>query len=238
MQSSEMLYLSRRDVESVKLPMSEIISALEQMFVEKGHSRVEMPPKPGIHPLPDAFVHAMPAYIPAMKSAGIKWVSGYPQNQARGIPYINGLMILNDPATGIPIAVMDCTWVTAMRTGAATAVAAKILARPESSTLGVLACGVQGRSNLIALDCAFDLRKVYAFDVVPDVARRFADEMSRELNLEIEIVRRPEDAVRKMDLVVTSGPILKNPTPSISIHTGQGPHYAKSIDLRPMISRR
>ena len=231
MQSSDVLYLSRKDVESVKLPMSEIIEALEQMFVEKGHGRVEMPPKPGIHPLPDAFVHAMPAYIPAMKSAGIKWVSGYPQNQARGIPYINGLMILNDPATGIPLAVMDCTWVTAMRTGAATAVAAKLLARPESSTLGVLACGVQGRSNLMALDCAFTLKKVFAYDSVPEVSRQLAIEMSRELDLDIEVVRRPEDAVRGLDMVVTSGPILKKPTPTIEAGWLAEGAFASPVDF-------
>src|SRR5882757_3056509 len=138
MDTNKILYLSRQNVADVALPMPEIIAALEQMFVEKGHGRVEMPPKPGIHPLPDAFVHAMPAYIPSMKSAGIKWVSGYPQNQAKGLPYINGLLILNHPATGIPTAVMDCTWITAMRTGAATAVAAKHLARPESSSVGIL----------------------------------------------------------------------------------------------------
>ena len=76
-----------------------------------------MPPKPGIHTMPDAFIHAMPAYIPSMRSAGIKWVSGYPENFKRGLPYITGLLILNDVETGIPYAVMDCTWITAMRTG-------------------------------------------------------------------------------------------------------------------------
>jgi ornithine cyclodeaminase/alanine dehydrogenase-like protein (mu-crystallin family) len=215
MHSNEILYLSRQNVADVGLPMAEIITALEEMFVEKGRARVEMPPKPGIHPLPDAFVHAMPAYIPAMKSAGIKWVSGYPQNQAKGIPYINGLLILNEPETGVPVAMMDCTWITAMRTGAATAVAAKHLARPESSTVGILACGVQGRSNLEALACVFDLKKVRAYDVHNEVARKFADEMSEQLDLDIEVVTKPEEAVRNLDLVVTSGPILKKPAPTI-----------------------
>ena len=90
-----------------------------------------MPPKPGVHSRPDAFIHAMPAYIPALHAIGMKWVSGYPANQARGLPYITGLLILNDDETGLPLAVMDCTWITAMRTGAATALAAKYLARPE-----------------------------------------------------------------------------------------------------------
>jgi len=145
------LYLSREDVETTRLPMSEIIRALEAMFREKGNGEVEMPPKPGIHPRPDAFIHAMPAYIPSVQAAGLKWVSGYPGNQAKGLPYISGLLILNDPDTGVPLAVMDCTWITAQRTGAATAVAAKHLARPDSASVGIVACGVQGRSNLEAL---------------------------------------------------------------------------------------
>ena len=128
MEPDAVLYLSRKDVETIDLPMREIIEALDRMFKDKGEGKIEMPPKPGIHPRPDAFIHAMPAYIPSLESAGIKWVSGYPGNQAKGLPYINGLLILNDPDTGIPIAVMDCTWITAKRTGAATAVAAKYLA--------------------------------------------------------------------------------------------------------------
>jgi ornithine cyclodeaminase/alanine dehydrogenase len=133
MSEMKLLYLSRRDVEQVNVRMADIIQALEQMFIEKGQGKVEMPPKPGIHTQPDAFIHAMPAYIPSLNSAGIKWVSGYPENQKKGLPYISGLLILNDPETGIPICVMDCTWVTAMRTGAATAVAAKHLANKDSS---------------------------------------------------------------------------------------------------------
>lgn len=228
---SEILYLSQKDVAAVALPMSDIIGALEQMFLQKGHGKVEMPPKPGIHPLPDAFIHAMPAYIPSMKSAGIKWVSGYPQNQERGLPYINGLMMLNDPETGVPLSVMDCTWITAMRTGAATAVAAKHLARPESETVGILACGVQGRSNLQALACAFKLRKVKAFDLFPEVARKFATDMSRELNLEIEVVAKPEEAVRGLDMVVTSGPILKKPTPVIEAGWLEEGSFASPVDF-------
>src|SRR4030067_2914472 len=131
--------------------MPAIIHLLEPAFKEKGAGRVEMPPKPGIHTSPDAFIHAMPAYIPALNSAGIKWVSGYPANQQRHLPYISGLLILNDDQTGLPYAVMDCTWITAYRTGAASALSAKFLARPDSQVLGILACGVQGRTHLEAL---------------------------------------------------------------------------------------
>ncbi len=215
MQPETILYLSRQDVESVGLPMLSIIDALEQMFAEKGEGRVEMPPKPGIHTRKDAFIHAMPAYIPSLESAGVKWISGYPGNQAKGLPYITGLLILNDPETGIPTAIMDATWITAQRTGAATAVAARHLARPDSTTAGIIACGVQGRSNLQALACVFSLTRVRVFDLHTDAAERFAREMSAELELDIEIVADPRQAVVDTDLVVTSGPILKKPTPVI-----------------------
>ena len=209
------LYLSRKDVEEANVPMSQIIDALSAMFKEKGEGRVEMPPKPGIHTRPDAFIHAMPAYIPSLHSAGMKWVGGYPQNQSKGLPYITGLMILNDDETGIPYCIMDCTWVTAMRTGAATAVSAKFFARPESQTVGILACGVQGQSNLEALSCCFNIKQVYAYDTFPKKAKEYADEMSQKLKLSITAVDKPEKAVQGMDIVVTSGPILKNPTQTI-----------------------
>src|SRR5512146_3456533 len=193
MTEQKVLYLSRADVEAVDLSMKEIIDLLEKAFLEKGHGRVEMPPKPGIHTMPDAFIHAMPAFIPSMQSAGIKWVSGYPENYKRGLPYISGLLILNDPETGIPSAVMDCTWITAYRTGAASALAAKYLARPERETAASLACGVQGRTNLEALACLFKLKKAYAYDVLPEVQEKYVREMSAKLGLEIIGVKEPRE---------------------------------------------
>jgi ornithine cyclodeaminase/alanine dehydrogenase-like protein (mu-crystallin family) len=211
--------------------MAEIIEALEAMFLAKGKGEVEMPPKPGIHPREDAFIHAMPAYIPSMGAAGIKWVSGYPANVERELPYISGLLILNDPDTGIPIAVMDATWITAMRTGAATAVAAKYLARRDSATLGILACGVQGRSNLEALSCVFDLEVVKAYDIVPEVAERYALEMSERHGVTVEVVGQPRDAVAGLDLVVTSGPILKDPRPTIEAGWQSPGAFACPVDF-------
>ena len=227
----ELLYLSRRDVEEINLPMREIIGALERMFLEKGLGQVEMPPKPGIHTRPDAFIHAMPAYIPSLESAGMKWVSGYPANQEKGLPYISGLLVLNDPETGIPWSVMDCTWITAKRTGAATAVSARHLARKESSTVGILACGVQGRSNLEALFCLFPIKRVKAYDIHFEIASRFASEMGKQLQLEIEPVREPVAAVRDIDIVVTSGPILKKPEPVIPAGWLAEGAFASAVDF-------
>lgn len=231
METPTLRYLSRQDVESLALPMDQVIDAVERAFLEKGRGTAEMPPKPGVHPLPDAFIHAMPAYLKGMGSAGLKWVSGFPQNTARGLPYIAGLFVLNDVETGFPLAVMDCTWITGARTGAATAVAAKHLARPDSSTAGILACGVQGRTNLEALSRVFALERVHAYDIHPERAEAYATEMTARLGVEVVAVGAPEDAVQEMDLVVTSGPILKHPTPTIPAGWLKPGAFASPVDF-------
>jgi ornithine cyclodeaminase/alanine dehydrogenase len=227
----ELLYLSHSDVVSAGPGMAEIIAALEGMFREKAEGRVEMPPKIGIHTMPDAFIHAMPASIPARKAAGMKWVAGYPDNSKRGLPYVTGLLILNDPETGIPVALMDCTWITAQRTGAATAVAAKYLARSESSTVGILGCGVQGRSNLEALKVIFPLKKAYAYDKHADRAARYAEEMSRQLGIEVVPVSHPKQAVVASDMVVSAGPILRIPHATIQRDWFREGAFASLVDF-------
>ncbi len=231
MPEQPILYLSRADVETVNLPMKDIIDSLEAAFREKGNGRVEMPPKPGIHTMPDAFIHAMPAYIPSMRSAGIKWVSGYPENFKRSLPYISGLLILNDVETGLPYAVMDCAWITAMRTGAASALSAKYLARPDSETVGILACGVQGRTNLEALACLFPIKRAYAYDIRPDVQEKFIAEMTDKFGFELIGVKEPKRAVVESDLVVTSGPILKHPSPAIEKDWLRPGAYGSAVDF-------
>jgi ornithine cyclodeaminase/alanine dehydrogenase len=227
----ELLYLSRSDVADAGLGMTEIIRALESMFREKDEGRVEMPPKIGIHTMPEAFIHAMPASIPVQKAAGMKWVGGYPDNSKRGLPYITGLLILNDPETGIPVALMDCTWITAKRTGAATAVAAKYLARSESETVGILGCGVQGRSNLEALKVLFPLKKVFAYDTHPERSIRYAQEMNGELGVEVVAVSDPREAVVASDMVVTAGPILRTPHATIQRGWLQEGAFASLLDF-------
>lgn len=229
--TQQIRYLSREDVEATGVQMQEIIAALDTTFKEKGGGRCEMPPKPGIHPGRDSFMHAMPAYVPHLGAAGIKWVSGNPKNQERGLPYISGLLILNDPETGIPLAVMDGTWITGKRTGAASAVAGKYLARKDSSSLGIIACGVQGRSHLEAFACLFDLKKIKAYDLHEQVARDFATEMSAALGLEVEVVGSAREAIQDMDLVVTSGPILKEPSPSIEAGWLAPGGFASPVDF-------
>jgi len=232
MEKPEILYLSQAEVASVNLPMAEIISALATAFREKGEGKTEMPPKPGIHPGGgDNFIHAMPAYIPALKSAGLKWVSGFLENSKRGLPYITGLLILNDVETGLPLAVMDCVWVTGMRTGAATALSARYLARAESSVVGILGCGVQGRTNLEALTVLFPVKKVMAYDVDPGIARRYAKEMGSRFGVEVVTVQKPHDAVSGCDMVVTAGPILRKPHQTIQPGWMEEGAFASLVDF-------
>ena len=227
-----MLYLSKNDIERVNLPMTEIIQALDKAFREKGLGKVEMPPKPGIHTMPDAFIHAMPASVPSVGAAGCKWVSGYPENYRKNLPYINGLLILSDPETGMPLSVMDCIWITAMRTGAATAVAAKYLANRDSKSIGILGCGVQGRTNLEALKIILpELSEVKAYDISADAVNMYAEEMGTKTGLDIKIVNTPKEAVEDSDVIVTAGPILKEPNPAIEFDWLKPGVFASPVDF-------
>ncbi len=214
--AGELLYLSRAEVEKVGLPMAEIISAVEAVFREKGEGRVEMPPKPGIHPAPDAFIHAMPALVASACAAGIKWVGGFPRNPARGLPTISGLLILNDPETGLPLAVMDCTWITAKRTAAASAVAGKYLARKDAEQLAIIGCGVQGRSHLEAMLVQFpDIRLVKAYDRSPANLMGYVREMQAVHGVQMVAANDCETAARDADILVTATDIVKQPAPAI-----------------------
>lgn len=228
----KVLYLSKTDVEKLDIHMKAVINVVEEAFRQKAEGKAEVPPKPGIHPQKDAFIHAMPAYLPSMGSAGVKWVSGFPENPKRGLPYISGLLILNDTNTGFPISIMDCTWITAKRTGAATAVAAKYLAREDSKTLGILGCGVQGRSNLEALVVACKcLEEVRAFDVKKESLQKYVTEMTAKYGLRIIATESPKKAVENCDIVVTAGPILKRPRPVIETSWFMDGGFACPLDF-------
>jgi len=189
------------------------------MFHAKGAGRTEMPPKPGIHPGGgDSFIHAMPASIPDLKSAGIKWVSGFPENPSRWLPYISGLLIFNDVQTGLPLSVMDGVWMTAKRTGAASAISGRHLARPDSSVMGILGCGVQGRSHVEAMKVLFPIEKVMAYDANEEARDLYIEEVSTQFELEVVPAQTPREAVSGCDIVVTAGPMMK--TPHATIQSG------------------
>ena len=231
--ADNILYLSQADVAQAGLGMAEITDIVEQVFQEKAKGNVEMPPKPGIHPEPDAFIHAMPAYVPALGAAAVKWVSGYPQNAARGLPYITGLLILNDPETGLPLAVMDAVWITAMRTAAASAVAAKYLAKPGPRILAIIGCGVQGRSHVAAMTEAFtSIERVTAYDISAENLSGFIDEMSEKYpGTDFQKCVSPRGAVTDADIIVTAGPIKKIPDPGIEKGWVKPGAFASPVDF-------
>ncbi|MBI1893320.1 MAG: ornithine cyclodeaminase family protein [Candidatus Rokubacteria bacterium] len=203
-----LLYLSRSEIEALDLPMSEIIEAVNLAFHEKALGRVEMPPKHWLEPTPRRFFSAMSSVAKAIGRAACKWQSGSSDNLERGLPYLTGLLILNDLETGLPIAVMDSTWLTAQRTAAASAVAARYLAVPDPRILAVLGCGVQGRTNLAALKSVFpQLDRVQAFDIVPERLEQYAREMEGRHGVPVHRALNAREAIDGADIVVTAGPI-------------------------------
>ncbi|MEM3371584.1 MAG: ornithine cyclodeaminase family protein [Candidatus Korarchaeum sp.] len=211
----DVLYLSYQDVVSLSIGLDSIIEAVEDAFKQKGMGLVEMPPKPGIHPRRDSFIHAMPAYLRGIDAAGLKWISGYPENPKRGLPYITGVFVLNDPDTGLPLAIMDATWLTAYRTAGATAIASKYLARRDSEVLAILGCGTQGRSNTIMLTRVLPLKVVKAYDVNAKSLESYESFVKERTDLKVIRASSPREALEGSDVVVTAGPILKEPNPVI-----------------------
>ena len=228
----ELIYLSRRDVEDIGMTMAEVLEALDEGFRLKGLGKTEMPPKPGIHPRPDCFIHAMPAYVAEIEAAGLKWVSGYPPNPAIDLPYISGLVVLNDANSGLPIAVMDATWITAMRTGASAGICAKYLAVAHSSVVAIIGCGVQNRCSLEALrETLPRLREVRCYDMLPEASRRFVAEMlARFPDLSFIVCGTAREAVRPADVVVSAIPIVVAPQPDLEAGTLKEGALAVALD--------
>lgn len=208
MADHRILYLSRKDVEELGLSTAEIIDAVEEAFREKGSGRTIMPAKHWLAPNPRRFYSAMTSLVQSAAAAACKWQSGSADNATLGLPYITGLLILNDTGTGLPIAVMDSTWITAMRTAAATAVTARYLAVPNANTIAMIGCGVQGRTNVEALRIVFPgLRRVQAYDIDPEALRRYVNEVGQRHSIEVRPCASPREAIRGAHIVVTGGPI-------------------------------
>ncbi|MFH0850993.1 MAG: ornithine cyclodeaminase family protein [Candidatus Bathyarchaeota archaeon] len=212
MKRVDFIYLSQEDVLALGVPMGKVIDLVEQGLGEHGHGRVENPPKPGIHSKPDAFIHAMPAYYSGLGIGGLKWVSGYPSNRALGLPQIAGLMIVNDMETGMPLAVMDCRWITAVRTAAVSAVTAKYCAGKGTESLGVVGCGVQGRMSLVALkEVIPGLKSVRVFDISKEAMRRYKADFEESLGLDVTLCDSVKSAVDGMDMILTATQRLSEP---------------------------
>jgi ornithine cyclodeaminase/alanine dehydrogenase-like protein (mu-crystallin family) len=209
MASETIRYLSRADVEAVGLSGTEVIEILEAAFRAKRAGGVEMPPKIGVHPRDDAFIHAMPAYLSDSDAVGLKWVAGYPSNRPLGIPYIHGLLVLSDAETGRPLAVMDATWITEVRTAAASMLGIRALAEGPVEAIGIIGCGRQGHVHLELAEQVFPtLRRVSLFDRHAERAAALAAAHPR---LEAQVASAAEEIGPGAHVVVSSAAIVRHP---------------------------
>ena len=208
----EILYLTPSDVLSSGITNQEFRSLVSGALAQHGRKKVENPPKPGIHPLPQTFLHAMPAYLEETREAGIKWVSGFFDNPKQNLPAIMGLIVLNDPDTGAPTAIIDGGWITNMRTAAVTAVAAQNLAPEKVRSIGIVGTGMQARYHLLMMQDMFpELEVVKGFDIHKPGLDSFAADMKRELDINVQPVNSVSEAVQGSDIVMTCTGVLKQP---------------------------
>lgn len=166
-----------------------------------------MPPKLYL-PLPhDSDFRAMPALLRHPAACGVKWVNVHPHNPPRGLPSVMALIVMSDPPTGMPLAVMDGLLITKVRTAAAAAVAAEALARPESASVGLVGCGAQADAQIEALAELFRLRQVKVWGHAAGEAKRFCAVMRRRLpRMAWEPCATIRACVRAVDLLVTITP--------------------------------
>lgn len=203
------LFLSQEDVVAAGgLDVAATIDVVEEALRLHATGETRLPPKATIlwSDAPDTEetqgrIMAMPAYVGgSIGLAGVKWIPSVPSNPERGLPRGIGLIVLTDPETGLPVAVMDGTVTSAARTGAVTGVAARMLARRGARVAGMLGAGVQARTQLEALEAVLpDLGEVRVWDVVPGKSEAF-----RERSARVVPVGSAEEACREADVVVAA----------------------------------
>jgi alanine dehydrogenase len=206
MQAEGTLVLTRGDVSSL-LTIKDCVVAVEQAFRMYGEGKTASPGVLGVH-VSDGGFH-IKAGVLELKHAyfAAKINANFPQNSKRfGLPLIQGVIVLADASNGYPLAVMDSIEITIQRTGAATAVAAKYLARPESKSITICGCGNQGRVSLQGLSNFFSFDEVFAYDLDRTTAETFASDMSVEMGLSVTATHDLEKSVRASDIVVTCTP--------------------------------
>lgn len=209
----EVVVLGEQDIASVAPGRREIIEIIERTYRAAAAGAAEVPTKIGVHPdFPGSFCHAMPAWVGAGRALGMKWVSYYPGNMARGLPDSTGIIVLNDADIGLPVAVMEGMWITYARTAACAAVAARHLAPPRARRLGLLGCGGLGKWSLRMLSEVLpELAEVRVASRSRESRERFCRTMAAEGPWNLVPVDRNEDAVRECDVIVSSIPKSAKP---------------------------
>jgi ornithine cyclodeaminase/alanine dehydrogenase len=206
------LYLSKKDVMGLGITRAEIIEITRRALVEHGNKRYEMPAKIGVHPYPEVFFHAMPAYLPELATVGMKWIECYPNNpRDHGLPQTTGLQVMNDVNTGVPLAVMDSTWITAMRTPAVTVIAAATL-HPDAISFGMFGCGVQGKEHVrYALEHLQGLEQITVLDTSEAAAERLIAEIQPHTSVPIKRGASVEAVVKESQVLSSATVVLKEP---------------------------
>jgi ornithine cyclodeaminase/alanine dehydrogenase len=221
--ATEIRALSRQEVAELMPGVEAQLDLVDETYRAMARGEVELPPKPGVHPRQDAFIHAMPAYLRYSDVAALKWVSGYPANPKRGLPYISGLIIVNDAETGLPIGLMDAAEITAARTAAASGLCVRRFGPEGWSRAAILGCGEQGRYHARILEALNQSVAIRAFD---PVAQR-----AQQVSTAAEAVADPRTAVEGADVIVTAGPIVQHPDPTLEAEWLQERHLLLPIDF-------
>lgn len=198
------LVLTRHDVRRL-MSIDECIDAVEDAFRQHALGHSISPGVLGSH-VPGGGFHVKTAGLATDRQSVFvaKVNANFPGNPSRfGLPTIQGVIVLFDAIEGRPLAILDSIEITSVRTAAASAVAARYLAREDAATITVCGCGEQGRSQLRALTCVRSIRRVLAFDMDFEKAERYADELSPELDVDVSPVRELGFDTRRSDVWVT-----------------------------------
>jgi alanine dehydrogenase len=223
--------------------MPEVLRVVEQAFVLHGQGCVQMPSKIYLHlDKYNGDFRAMPAYLEGPEEVGFKWVNVHPGNSRFGLPTVMALIVLSDVKTGFPLCIMDGTFITNVRTGAAGGVAAKYLARKNSVHIGLVGCGNQAKSQLEALKEVFAIKSVKVWGNTASTLRKFL-KATRCYGLTIQIEEAIVDCVRGADIVVTTTPVRKPIVKSRWIEEGThinaiGADAKGKEELEPILLKR
>lgn len=212
MSSNETLILTDSDVRQL-LDINEVMEVVENAFREKGLDHVQMPPKVYLfYERHDGDLRVMPSYLERLEISAVKVVNVHPQNRTRyGLPTVMAVLILVDPKSGFPLAVMSGTWLTAMRTGAAGGIAAKYLARSDSEEACFIGAGTQARTQFMAISNILkNLRRVRVYDISRGVAESFIEYASNIVDyIDFKVCDSPREAVVGSDVIITTTPSRK-----------------------------
>jgi len=196
--------LSREDVRRA-LPMRQAIEAMKGAFSQLSAGQADVPLRVALQvPGHNGLTLFMPAYLADDDRMAVKIVSVFNDNPAKGLPLIHALVVVVDATTGSPAAVMDGTYLTALRTGAASGAATDLLSREDARIVAVFGAGVQGRTQLEAVCAVRPIQEAWVYDVMPERAVDYASEMSRRLSLPVQVAGAPAEAVQRADVICTA----------------------------------